>query len=121
MKEYKKKYNRDGYIIDYFYPINDLTPVDKVLDKCFSNLGIAGKVHAFRAVQEYNYLDSEERMGSLAVNINKGKLIVETSNNATGNLLSMKKNHLAEKINEKIGKKVIKDIIFIVSKKGESQ
>ncbi len=105
---------------DKFFRFNQISPIDKIMDTYLSQMGMDNKMRQFRSVEEYNNLEQDDRLNSNAVNISKGKLIVETDNSATSNLLSLKKSFLIKKINEKIRKKFIKDIIFIVSKKGDS-
>lgn len=98
---------------DNFYRFNETKKIKDVLKALFKEKGMSERIDEFKAVNIYNGLTDELILKSEAKGIQNGKLFVEVENSGTSNLLSLKKNEIIEKINEKTSNELVKDIIFI--------
>jgi predicted nucleic acid-binding Zn ribbon protein len=87
--------------------------IDSILDRLLSRMGITARLEREKAIVSW-----EEAVGaaiarrSAAVSLSGGRLVVAVENSAWLQELSLMKESLIEKVNSRVGKPVVEDIIF---------
>jgi predicted nucleic acid-binding Zn ribbon protein len=87
--------------------------IDSILDRLVARMGITGRLEREKAVVSW-----EEAVGSAiacraaAVSISGGRLVVAVENSAWLQELAMMKESIIDKVNSRVGKPVVEDIIF---------
>ena len=87
--------------------------MDSILDRLIARMGITGRLEREKAVVFW-----EEAVGSsiarraAAVSISGGRLVVAVENSAWLQELALMKESIIEKVNSRVGKPVVEDIVF---------
>lgn len=85
-----------------------------VLAELLHQYGLSDRVKEFDAVNSWAEVVGEDiARRTKAANVRDGTLIVEVSNSTWRNELFYLKADIIEKINNRIGKKIIHDILFV--------
>jgi predicted nucleic acid-binding Zn ribbon protein len=88
--------------------------IGEVLAELLHQYGLNDRVKEFDAVNSWAEVVGEDiARRTKAANVRDGALIVEVSNSTWRNELFYLKADIIEKINQRIGKKIIHDIIFV--------
>lgn len=97
---------------DRFEPKAD--SVGSLLHAVVADLGIGGKIEECEAILAWEAVAGEALAAQAkAVGVRQGRLQLAVSSSVWRTHLSFSKQQLLERINQRLGKKVLKDLVFV--------